>query len=95
MLYRAQAESVRIGYRIKERKIENFKESKWVGLEPFGCPSNAEECLEKIPELISTVFDFFQIYSARDYFSFRIQNSRITTILMHVQPTNNGAHSVA
>lgn len=38
--YRAHAESVRIGDRGKEGKIEKLKEGKWVGPAPFGCRTN-------------------------------------------------------
>ena len=59
--YRGHAESIRIGNRTQEGKIEKFKEGKWVGREPFGYRVNANGFLEKRPDLEVIVRDIFEI----------------------------------
>lgn len=59
--YRGHAESIRIGNRTQEGKIEKFKEGKWVGPPPFGYRVNANGFLEKRLDLEAMVRDLFQI----------------------------------
>jgi len=59
--YRGHAESIRIGNRTQEGKIEKFKEGKWVGPPPFGYRVNANGFLEKRPDFEAIVLDLFQV----------------------------------
>ena len=66
--YRGHAESIRIGNRTQEGKIEKFKEGKWVGPAPFGYRVNAIGFLEKRFDIEAMLRDFFQIIaSTGDY----------------------------
>lgn len=60
--YTGQMESKQIGERTLRGKLEKFRQGKWVGPVPFAYGKNADDVLEKQPELEPIVRDIFSTY---------------------------------